>query len=148
MTCACSRQRFKAEKSGRFDVTLHCKPNGNFERLQCDMGVCWCAEEMYGEIEKNTFAVPQNLWTYLPCCKFTNVYFYLIIRIFSFIYIFFKDNASEHGDKYLRKCESAAHAQNIIQKKLINRGAIKAISNQIRCNYDGTHSPIIVENAL
>lgn len=50
MTCACSRQRFKAESSGRLDVTLHCLPNGNFERLQCDMEICWCAEELYGMI--------------------------------------------------------------------------------------------------
>jgi hypothetical protein len=70
MTCACSRQRHKAELSGRLDVTLHCLPNGNFERLQCDMGICWCADELYGEIEKDTVAVPESLWTYLPCCEF------------------------------------------------------------------------------
>lgn len=69
MTCACSRQRFKAEASGRLDVTLHCLPNGNFESLQCDMGICWCAEELTGQILPKTFAVPESLWTYLPCCK-------------------------------------------------------------------------------
>lgn len=69
MTCACSRKRFKEEKSGRFDVTLHCLENGNFERLQCDSGICWCSDEMYGYIEEGTFAVPESLWTFLPCCK-------------------------------------------------------------------------------
>lgn len=69
MTCACSRQRFKAEASGRRDVTLHCMPNGNFERLQCDMGICWCATEQQGHIEMGTVAVPESLWTYLPCCE-------------------------------------------------------------------------------
>lgn len=70
MTCACSRQRFKAEASGRLDCTLHCLPNGNFESLQCDMGICWCADEREGHIMEKTFAVPESLWTYLPCCKF------------------------------------------------------------------------------
>jgi hypothetical protein len=58
------------------------------------------------------------------------------------------DNATEHGDQYLRKCESAAHAQKLIQKKLINRGAINAVPNQIRCNFDGTHAEIVIENPL
>lgn len=69
MSCACSRQRFYAEMNGRIDVTLHCQDNGNFERLQCDSGVCWCADEMTGFIEQDTFAVPESLWTFLPCCK-------------------------------------------------------------------------------
>lgn len=70
MTCACSRQRHKAEVAGRLDVTLHCLPNGNFEALQCDMGICWCADEYDGHIAKDTFAVPEALWTYLACCKY------------------------------------------------------------------------------
>ena len=57
------------EKSGRLDVTLHCLANGNFEDLQCDMGICWCAEQETGNLLHGTFAVPQSLWTYLPCCK-------------------------------------------------------------------------------
>lgn len=70
MTCKCSRQRYTAERSGRLDVTLHCLPNGNFEALQCDMGICWCADEQSGFIQPDTVAVPDNLWTFLPCCKF------------------------------------------------------------------------------
>lgn len=69
MSCACSRQRHRAEVKGRLDVTLRCLPNGNFEELQCDMGICWCADEIDGHILKGTFAVPETLWTYLPCCK-------------------------------------------------------------------------------
>lgn len=58
------------------------------------------------------------------------------------------DNASFHGDQYLRKCESAAFAQKMMQKKLINRGAIKAVPNQIQCHYDGTYGDIVAENPL
>lgn len=61
---------------------------------------------------------------------------------------FFADNESFHGDQYLRKCESAAFAQKMIQKKLINRGAINAFPNQIQCNYDGTYGDIVVGNPL
>lgn len=69
MTCSCSRQRHRAEMSGRLDVTLHCLPNGGFEELQCDMEICWCADENDGHILKGTMAVPKALWTYLPCCE-------------------------------------------------------------------------------
>ena len=65
-----------------------------------------------------------------------------------FIVHSFADNSSEHGDQYLRKCESAAQAQRLVQMKLINRGAINAVPNQIRCNYDGTYAEIIIENPL
>jgi hypothetical protein len=141
MTCACSRQRFKAEASGRLDVTLHCLPNGNFEPLQCDMGICWCADEYDGHILKGTVAVPESLWTYLPCCKRS------LLNERDKMTLFL-DNESFHGDQYLRKCESAAFAQKIMQKKLINRGAINAVPNQIRCNYDGTYGDIVIENPL
>lgn len=73
MSCACSRQRHRAEMSGRTDVTLHCLPNGNFEALQCDMEICWCADEYDGHILPGTFAVPEALLTYLPCCRLTDV---------------------------------------------------------------------------
>lgn len=65
---ACSLQRAKAEAAGRLDVTLRCSLNGNFEDLQCDSGVCWCAEKETGFILNDTIAVPDSLWTYLPCC--------------------------------------------------------------------------------
>ncbi|CAO1388383.1 unnamed protein product [Diamesa hyperborea] len=123
MTCACSRQRAKAESEGRLDVTLHCTSNGNYEQLQCDLGICWCAEETTGNIIRNSIAVPDSLWTYLPCY-----------------------DSIIHGDQYLRRCESAAHAQRIIQKTLLNHGAINAVPNQIKCNYDGTYGELVIEN--
>lgn len=69
MTCPCSRQRFEETAKGRTDVTLHCKSNGDFEALQCDSGVCWCADETTGNLVDGTLAVPDDLWTLLPCCK-------------------------------------------------------------------------------
>ena len=60
----------------------------------------------------------------------------------------FLDNESFHGDQYLRKCESAAFAQKKMLKKLINRGAINALPNQIQCNYDGSYGDIVIGNPL
>jgi Thyroglobulin type-1 repeat len=130
------------EAAGRLDVTLHCKPNGNFEELQCDSGICWCADEFDGHILKGTFAVPESLWSYLPCCKVKR-----LCTSFGLTFVI-SDNSTLHGDQYLRKCESAAFAQKIMQKKLINRGSISALPNQILCNYDGSYGDVIVENAL
>lgn len=86
MTCKCSRQRYRAERVGRLDVTLHCLPNGNFEALQCDMGICWCADEQNGFVKPDTFAVPESLWTFLPCCKRRN-YVTLLLMKTSNIYL-------------------------------------------------------------
>jgi hypothetical protein len=36
----------------------------------------------------------------------------------------------------------------MIQKKLINRGAINAVPNQIQCSYDGSFAEIVIENPL
>lgn len=67
-TTACSRQRYKLESEGKIS-TIHCTRNGNYESLQCDSGVCWCVEPKTGRIVNGTKAVPQALWTQLPCCK-------------------------------------------------------------------------------
>lgn len=70
MTCECSRRRYALETlDRRVNVTLHCKSNGDFEELQCDSGLCWCADEKSGRLAEETIAVPQDLWTMLPCCE-------------------------------------------------------------------------------
>lgn len=66
---ACSRRRSRLEQSGRLDVTLHCQRNGNYEELQCDLGVCWCAEPKTGALKIGTAVVHESLWNLLPCCK-------------------------------------------------------------------------------
>lgn len=67
---ACSRRRDKLEKEGRFDVTLHCTQNGNYEELQCDSGLCWCADELTGSVQLGTTVVHESLWELLPCCEY------------------------------------------------------------------------------
>lgn len=66
---ACSRHRARLEAEGRLDVTLHCARNGNYEKLQCDSGVCWCADPKTGVTLPGTRVVPHGLWNLLPCCK-------------------------------------------------------------------------------
>ena len=80
MTCACSRLKYHLENQGEQDEnTLHCNEKGNFEALQCTNGICWCANETTGEMLHHTRAVPESMWTYLPCCKYikqTNIITY------------------------------------------------------------------------
>lgn len=66
---ACSRKRHSLEAQGRIDVTLHCTSNGNYEELQCDSGICWCANARTGEVVHGSRAMPETMWTLLPCCK-------------------------------------------------------------------------------
>lgn len=66
----CSRRRAKLEQEGRTVVTLHCTQNGNFEELQCDSGLCWCADEYSGNPLVGTTVVQESLWTLLPCCEY------------------------------------------------------------------------------
>lgn len=70
MTCACSRYRARLEAAGRQDVTLHCTSNGNYEELQCDRDICWCADPLTGALVEGTVIVPSTMWQALPCCKF------------------------------------------------------------------------------
>ncbi|GAB0090429.1 Thyroglobulin type-1 domain-containing protein [Sergentomyia squamirostris] len=121
MTCACSRKRHQMEQEGRNDVTLHCQQNGNYEELQCDSGTCWCADPATGFIEKDTIAVPEHLWTLLPCY-----------------------NASFYGSLYLRQCDSAAHAQSVIRNAFSKRGTIHISFSNIQCHYDGSYGTFAI----
>lgn len=69
MTCACSRRRSDLEAAGRQDVTLHCAADGSFEPLQCDGGVCWCADPETGNPWPRVPAVLPSMWKKLPCCE-------------------------------------------------------------------------------
>ena len=50
------------------ETTLHCSQNGNFERLQCNEGSCYCADPATGQ--PLSTLVPSKLWDTLNCCKF------------------------------------------------------------------------------
>jgi len=77
-TCvaACSRRVQELQDQGRKDVTLHCTEQGNYEELQCDDGVCWCAEEKTGTAISRI--LPENMMQMLPCCEFCQ--FYLTLK--------------------------------------------------------------------
>lgn len=68
---ACSRRRMQLTKSGKV-TTLHCNEMGDFERLQCDEAICWCADPRTGQPEDKSRAVPEHLMTLLPCCMRAN----------------------------------------------------------------------------
>ncbi|EDS29715.1 conserved hypothetical protein [Culex quinquefasciatus] len=125
MTCACSRLRSDLEASGRQDVTLHCSSNGNFEPLQCDGGVCWCVEPKTGQPLPQVPAVLPSMWTKLPCY-----------------------NSTQHGDRYLRQCESAATAQKLVQQKFTVHGHTEVALADVVCDYDGSYGPYEVQEGI
>ena len=49
------------------DLTYHCSNNGNFEPLQCNRGMCYCANVQTGQ--PVSFAVNAAMWKTLPCCE-------------------------------------------------------------------------------
>ncbi|XP_049293905.1 uncharacterized protein LOC125769285 isoform X2 [Anopheles funestus] len=122
LNTACSRRRAELEAEGRFDVTLHCTQNGNYEELQCDQDVCWCADAMTGIQKPGTRAVPTDLWTLLPCY-----------------------NGTLHGVQYLRRCESIAFSQILQRKQFIMRGHTGVTFTDTLCEYDGSHGRYIIE---
>ena len=71
LSTVCSRlvEKLKTDqdKDKNMDLTFHCSSNGNFEPLQCNRGMCYCADEYTGQ--PRSFFVPEKLWRVLPCCK-------------------------------------------------------------------------------
>ena len=68
----------------REDVSLHCTELGNYETLQCDLGLCWCVHpRLVGTIliiylpyhhipvsrtgSARSKAVPESVVSVLPC---------------------------------------------------------------------------------
>lgn len=58
------------------------------------------------------------------------------------------DNEDKFGTRYLRQCESAAHAQNIIRQKLYDRGMLDVSFTNIKCDYDGSYGAYTIENRM
>uniref|UniRef100_A0A182Q7H4 Thyroglobulin type-1 domain-containing protein n=1 Tax=Anopheles farauti TaxID=69004 RepID=A0A182Q7H4_9DIPT len=122
LNTTCSRRRAELEAEGRFDVTLHCTQSGNYEKLQCDRGVCWCADPQTGSQTPGTRAVPEDLWNLLPCY-----------------------NETLHGAQYLRRCESVAFSQTLQRKQFIIRGHTGVTFTNALCGYDGSHGWYSIE---
>ena len=71
----CSRfvdEIHKINEEKKSEVTLHCDNIGNFEPLQCDQDVCWCAHTITGF--PYTLMVPLKMMTSLPCCTTVSYY--------------------------------------------------------------------------
>lgn len=52
------------------------------------------------------------------------------------------------GTKYLRQCESAAYAQNLLRNTLSKRGTLDVSLTNIQCDYDGNYGKYRVENGM
>ncbi|CAB3260379.1 unnamed protein product [Arctia plantaginis] len=121
MTCACSRRRAELEAKENRTVTLHCTTSGDYEPLQCDDGLCWCAEPRTGQ--PTVIPVPEEDMRRLPCYS-----------------------TSEIGMQYLRQCESLAIASTRITQEQSRHGT-NFFGNPIpSCDYDGTYGPVQIRN--
>lgn len=58
------------------------------------------------------------------------------------------DDLNKMGNQYLRECESAAHAQNLIRKSLGNRGTLEISFNNVQCDYDGSYGTYNIVNGM
>ncbi|XP_046403638.1 uncharacterized protein LOC124169171 [Ischnura elegans] len=115
MTCACSREALGiANKGERSDISLHCNEWGNYERLQCDDGFCWCADIKTGEPQ--SVSTPAEMVALLPC--------YL---------------KAEVGYQYLRECESSAVAAGRIRDILVKHGTKNTNLGIENCDPDGSY---------
>lgn len=122
MTCACSRRRSELEAEGRIS-TLHCTANGDYEQLQCDSGMCWCAQPRTGQ--PIVSPVPEEDMIRLPC------YSPAVI-----------------GEQYLRKCESLVVASAVIAREQREHGTRFLGHPIINCDYDGSYGPIQIRNGI
>ncbi|XP_046403639.1 uncharacterized protein LOC124169172 [Ischnura elegans] len=117
MTCACSREAALIKETlGRTDVSLHCSLDGNYEQLQCDDHLCWCADFKTGVpiVE----VVPDTMMTLLPC------------------YVPEPDKTI-----YLRECESIEISVNHI-RDIAERHGNRLTITPARCDQDGSYGPV------
>ncbi|XP_043284130.1 uncharacterized protein [Venturia canescens] len=113
MTCSCSRQREALKRTG---VSIHCSENGNYDKLQCDNGLCWCVEPVTGKPTERVY--PESMMRYLPC---------------------YLEKPSALRRYYLRQCESAALARELVLRKFQLHGTKSAHIDMPLCDYDGSY---------
>lgn len=58
------------------------------------------------------------------------------------------DDEAEMGTVYLRQCESAAHAQNLMLKALDVRGTKDVALTALQCDFDGSFGAYTIENGM
>nr|CAD7459120.1 unnamed protein product [Timema tahoe] len=110
-----SRHISELQALGRKNVTLHCDSEGNYESLQCDSSLCWCANSQTGE--PYTRLVPEKLIKILPCYNQTSV-----------------------GTQYLRQCESSSIAVATIREEMTAHGTTIDSMSTYLCDSDGSYA--------
>lgn len=58
------------------------------------------------------------------------------------------DDEKVMGTQYLRQCESASYAQNLLRNALTKRGTLDISLTNIMCDYDGSYGKYRVENGM
>lgn len=123
MTCACSRRKADLLAAGRSYVSFHCDSQGNYEKLQCDSGLCWCVEPKTGDLTSPV--VPERAFSKLPCYS-----------------------AADVGSQYLRQCESAKYAMTKILDTLQTHGVQFANLGNLMCDGDGAYGAYNISSGI
>ncbi|KAL0872083.1 hypothetical protein ABMA27_004506 [Loxostege sticticalis] len=123
MTCACSRRRAELEATQKRGVTLHCTANGDYEPLQCDDGMCWCAQPKTGQ--PTVGPVPEVDMRRLPCYRTAVI-----------------------GEQYLRRCESITHSLATVHREQRDHGTSFLGNPETFCDYDGSYGPYGIRNGI
>lgn len=111
---------------------------GNYEPLQCDSGLCWCAEPKTGQILSTI--VTDEMMKFLPCCKNCWYFFIFILIILSDL-----DKKEKIGEQYLRQCESQLYGQAKILQEFKLHGTQESSFQFALCDWDGTYGKYTVE---
>nr|CAH7723538.1 unnamed protein product [Callosobruchus chinensis] len=123
MTCACSRRKADLLSQGRSYVSLHCDSLGNYEKLQCDSGLCWCVEPKTGKVTAPV--VPMKAMIKLPCYEL-----------------------SQTGSQYYRQCDSVEYALSVISATLRRHGVRYPNIGSIICDGDGAYGAYTVKDGM
>lgn len=115
MKCQCSRLVEDLKKDNKnIDLTYHCSSNGNFEPLQCNRGMCYCANVLSGQ--PISYAVSAPMWKTLPCYNETTM-----------------------GFNYLKTCDSQSNALALIKKEMNYHGGNPITLAAPQCDPDGSY---------
>ncbi|XP_018009231.1 uncharacterized protein LOC108666815 [Hyalella azteca] len=115
MNCLCARRQWELQQIDPSLATLHCLTNGNYERVQCEGGWCYCVHPENGTVYG--YQMPEPAMNLLKCFNKTQI-----------------------GDLYLRQCESRAHAHQVFVSTMRNKGVQVPPSDPVACSIEGAYA--------
>uniref|UniRef100_A0A4D5RKZ0 Putative thyroglobulin type i repeat protein n=1 Tax=Ixodes scapularis TaxID=6945 RepID=A0A4D5RKZ0_IXOSC len=121
MTCACSRQMTARKRQRRSDwmagPQIHCDSRGNYEELQCEGELCYCADPMTGKPTGHLVLIQQI--SLLPCY-----------------------DAERYAGGYLTICEREMTRVRSLVHQFSQKGQTLVGLEMNRCDIDGGYARV------